>query len=164
MFGPAFLANWLGVTFREPGGRVLRILTLSYLVFLPVRGVALPALMGVGKAGWPTIAFFAAGLFLSPASQMLKLASELLAASRRPSTRPVPSSARSLRTPVAHRAQQLAQARDLLGTQLLDVVPNGNLVVQGKRETSFSHEQQHVEPLLSGGVRACGGGERHRRQ
>jgi O-antigen/teichoic acid export membrane protein len=62
VFGPAFLANWLGEHFREPGGRVLRILTLSYLVFLPVRGVALPALMGLGKVGRPTVAFFAAGV------------------------------------------------------------------------------------------------------
>jgi O-antigen/teichoic acid export membrane protein len=62
VFGPAFLANWLGEHFREPGGRVLRILTLSYLIFLPVRGVALPVLMGLGKAVWPTVAFFAAGV------------------------------------------------------------------------------------------------------
>jgi O-antigen/teichoic acid export membrane protein len=62
VFGPAFLANWLGEHFREPGGRVLRILTLSYLIFLPVRGVALPALMGLGKVVWPTVAFFAAGV------------------------------------------------------------------------------------------------------
>ena len=36
---------------------MLQILMLSCLVFLPVRGVALPILMGVGRPRVPTIAF-----------------------------------------------------------------------------------------------------------
>src|SRR5206468_6913515 len=41
---------------------VLQILMISSLAFLPVRGVALPILMGLGKPRTPTIAFLAAGL------------------------------------------------------------------------------------------------------
>lgn len=35
---------------------------ISYLVFLPVRGVALPILMGLGKPKLPTIGFLIAGV------------------------------------------------------------------------------------------------------
>jgi O-antigen/teichoic acid export membrane protein len=35
---------------------------VSYLIFLPVRGVALPILMGLGKPGLPTVGFLVAGL------------------------------------------------------------------------------------------------------
>jgi flagellar L-ring protein precursor FlgH len=38
-----------------------------------------------------------------------------------------------------------------IAVQIIDVLPNGNLVVQGKRETSFSHEQQQI--VLRGIVR-----------
>ncbi|HTR42083.1 MAG TPA: flagellar basal body L-ring protein FlgH [Pseudomonadales bacterium] len=38
-----------------------------------------------------------------------------------------------------------------IAVQIVDVLPNGNLVVQGKRETSFSHEQQQI--ILRGIVR-----------
>jgi O-antigen/teichoic acid export membrane protein len=41
---------------------VLQILTLSCFIFLPVRGVALPVLMGIGKPKLPTIAFVVAGI------------------------------------------------------------------------------------------------------
>ena len=39
-----------------------------------------------------------------------------------------------------------------IAVQIIDVLPNGNLVVQGKRETSFSGEKQTI--LLHGIVRA----------
>lgn len=38
-----------------------------------------------------------------------------------------------------------------IAVQIIDVLPNGNLVVQGKRETSFSHEQQQI--ILRGIIR-----------
>ncbi len=38
-----------------------------------------------------------------------------------------------------------------IAVEIIDVLPNGNLVVQGKRETSFSHEQQQI--VLRGIVR-----------
>ena len=62
VFGPRFLARWIDPSFEEPAGRVLQILMLSSLPFLPVRGVALPILMGLGKPKVPTIAFLIAGV------------------------------------------------------------------------------------------------------
>ena len=62
VLGPRFIAWWVGPTFEQPAGQVLQILMLSYLVFLPVRGVALPMLMGLGKAGLPTIGFLVTGI------------------------------------------------------------------------------------------------------
>ncbi|MBI2797619.1 MAG: oligosaccharide flippase family protein [Gemmatimonadetes bacterium] len=60
--GPDFVAWWIGPSFREPTGRVLRILMWSSLVFLPARGVALPVLMGMGRPKWPAITFLVAGV------------------------------------------------------------------------------------------------------
>jgi len=62
VFGPRFIGWWIGPAFEEPSGRVLQILVLSCLVFLPVRGVALPIMMGVGKPRVPTIAFLVTGV------------------------------------------------------------------------------------------------------
>src|SRR5204862_8172343 len=59
--GPRFIAWWVDPSFEQPAGQVLQILMLSYLIFLPVRGVALPMLMGLGKAGLPTIGFLVTG-------------------------------------------------------------------------------------------------------
>ena len=49
-------------SYEAPSGQVLQILMISSLVFLPIRGVALPILMGMGKPKTPTIAFLAAGV------------------------------------------------------------------------------------------------------
>jgi O-antigen/teichoic acid export membrane protein len=62
LFGPRFVANWIGADFEEPAGSVLRILMLSYFVFLPTRGVCLPVLMGLGKVARPTVLFLIAGV------------------------------------------------------------------------------------------------------
>ena len=62
VLGPRFIAWWIDPTFERPAGQVLQILMISNLVFLPVRGVALPILMGLGKPGLPTIGFLVAGL------------------------------------------------------------------------------------------------------
>jgi O-antigen/teichoic acid export membrane protein len=59
--GPAFLAWWVGPEFEEPSGRVLQVLMLSFLAYLPVRGVALPILLGLGKPKAPTIGLLAMG-------------------------------------------------------------------------------------------------------
>jgi O-antigen/teichoic acid export membrane protein len=61
VLGPRFIAWWIHPSFEGPAGQVLQILMLSYLIFLPVRGVALPILMGLGKPGIPTIGFLVAG-------------------------------------------------------------------------------------------------------
>jgi O-antigen/teichoic acid export membrane protein len=62
VLGPTFIGQWIDPSFEGPAGEVLQILMLSSLVFLPVRGVAVPVLMGLGKPKMPTIAFAAAGL------------------------------------------------------------------------------------------------------
>src|SRR5204863_8923085 len=61
VLGPRFIAWWVDPSFEQPAGQVLQILMLSYVIFLPVRGVALPMLMGLGKAGLPTIGFLVTG-------------------------------------------------------------------------------------------------------
>jgi O-antigen/teichoic acid export membrane protein len=62
VLGPRFLARWIDASFEQPAGPVLQILMVSSLVFLPIRGVALPILMGLGKPKVPTIAFLIAGI------------------------------------------------------------------------------------------------------
>lgn len=62
VFGPRFLGWWIDPSFEGPGGEVLQILMISSLIFLPVRGVALPVLIGIGKPKAATLAFLAAGL------------------------------------------------------------------------------------------------------
>jgi O-antigen/teichoic acid export membrane protein len=62
VLGPTFISWWIGPEFERPSGQVLQILALSCLAFLPVRGVALPILMGIGKPRTPTLAFVGAGV------------------------------------------------------------------------------------------------------
>lgn len=62
ILGPRFIGWWIDPSFERPAGQVLQILMVSYLIFLPVRGVALPILMGLGKPGLPTIGFLVAGV------------------------------------------------------------------------------------------------------
>jgi len=62
VLGPRFIAWWVGPEFEGSAGAVLQVLMISYLVFLPVRGVALPILMGLGKPQLPTIGFLVAGV------------------------------------------------------------------------------------------------------
>ena len=62
VLGPRFIGVWIDPSYEQPSGQVLQILMISSLVFLPVRGVALPILMGMGKPKAPTIAFLIAGL------------------------------------------------------------------------------------------------------
>jgi len=62
VLGPRFLAWWIGPEFEGPSGTVLQILMVSSLFFLPIRGVAQPMLMGLGKPRAVTFAFLAAGI------------------------------------------------------------------------------------------------------
>jgi len=62
VFGPRFIGWWIDPSFEQPAGRVLQILTVSCFLFLPIRGVALPVLMGLGKPKTATLAFLGAGL------------------------------------------------------------------------------------------------------
>jgi O-antigen/teichoic acid export membrane protein len=62
VLGGRFIAWWIDPAFETQAGQVLQVLMISYLVFLPTRGVALPILMGLGKPGVPTIGFLVAGV------------------------------------------------------------------------------------------------------
>jgi len=59
VFGPAFLGRWMGPDYEQQSGGVLQILMLASLIFLPVRGVALPLLMGLGRPRTVTLSFLA---------------------------------------------------------------------------------------------------------
>jgi O-antigen/teichoic acid export membrane protein len=45
--GPEFIGWWIDDRFQREGGPALQVLVASFLIFLPVRGAALPILMGV---------------------------------------------------------------------------------------------------------------------
>lgn len=62
LLGPEFLACWLGDSYTPEVGRLMQVLMLSFFVFLPVRGVALPLLMGLGQARAPALGLLAMGL------------------------------------------------------------------------------------------------------
>src|SRR5262245_7729281 len=62
VLGPRFIAWWIDPSYEEPSGVVLQILMLSSFIFLPVRGVAQPMLVGIGKVKVPTIALLSAGV------------------------------------------------------------------------------------------------------
>lgn len=59
--GPAFLGWWMGPEFEGASGRVLQVLMTSFVVYLPVRGVALPILMGLGKPRGPAFGLLVMG-------------------------------------------------------------------------------------------------------
>lgn len=62
VLGPTFLAVWIGDGYEEESGRLMQILMLSFFCFLPIRGVALPALMGLGQARLPGFGLLAMGI------------------------------------------------------------------------------------------------------
>ncbi|QDV09657.1 Polysaccharide biosynthesis protein [Planctomycetes bacterium Poly30] len=62
VLGPEFLAWWLQDQYHPRSGVVTQILMLSFFAFLPIRGVALPMLMGLGEPRKPAIAFLGMGV------------------------------------------------------------------------------------------------------
>ncbi len=62
VLGPAFLGWWISDEYSARSGGILRVLAASFLFYLPVRGVALPVLLGLGKPRAPTIALLVMGL------------------------------------------------------------------------------------------------------
>ena len=62
VMGPSFLGAWMGPQFVERSGPVLQVLMLSFFFYLPVRGVALPLLMGLGKPRFPAFALLGMGV------------------------------------------------------------------------------------------------------
>ena len=71
VFGPRFIGWWIDPSFERPSGEVLQILMLSSFIFLPVRGVALPILIGLGKPKVPAFGFLVAGLLNLGLSMLL---------------------------------------------------------------------------------------------
>src|SRR6185503_18538025 len=62
VLGPKFIGWWIDPSFEQPSGQVVQILMVSSLLFLPVRGVAVPMLMGLGSPRIPTLVFLATGI------------------------------------------------------------------------------------------------------
>jgi O-antigen/teichoic acid export membrane protein len=62
VLGPEFLEVWLGNSYTPRVGLVMQILMGSFFFFLPMRGVALPVLMGIGKTKGPGFGLLAMGL------------------------------------------------------------------------------------------------------
>jgi len=62
VLGPAFLHAWMGSKYQPVAGDCLMILMGSALVFMPVRGVSVGVLMGLGKAAVPGAVFMAVGV------------------------------------------------------------------------------------------------------
>jgi O-antigen/teichoic acid export membrane protein len=62
VLGPRFIGWWIDPSYEAPSGQVLQILMLSGFAFLPVRGVAVPILIGLGKPKAPALAYAVAGI------------------------------------------------------------------------------------------------------
>ncbi len=62
VLGPEFLSAWLSDEYTDRMGTVMQILMLSFFFFLPMRGVALPVLMGIGKTKGPGFGLASMGL------------------------------------------------------------------------------------------------------
>lgn len=62
VFGPEFLAWWLGPEYDPAAGQLLQVLMASFLLFLPIRGVALPVLLGAGDPRGPGLGLVLMGL------------------------------------------------------------------------------------------------------
>ena len=61
VLGPEFLETWLEREYRTESGVVTQILVVSFFFFLPVRGVALPIMMGLGLPRIPALALLLMG-------------------------------------------------------------------------------------------------------
>ncbi len=71
VLGPSFIGQWLEPSFVEPSGQVLQILMISSFVFLPIRGVAMPILLGIGQPRLLTVALLGAGALKMALSVLL---------------------------------------------------------------------------------------------
>ena len=60
--GPGFLEWWIGEKYVPACGRILQVLMVSFLAFLPVRGVVLPVLMGVNRPRKPALGLLTMGV------------------------------------------------------------------------------------------------------
>ncbi|MCB9508239.1 MAG: oligosaccharide flippase family protein, partial [Myxococcales bacterium] len=60
--GPEFVAFWIDDTYAAQGGPALQWLIASFLVFLPMRGAAVPVLMAVGDIKLAAYAYIVMGV------------------------------------------------------------------------------------------------------
>lgn len=71
VLAPEFILWWMGPSFARPSARVTRVLAGAFLLFLPMRGVASPLLMGLGRPAVPAIAMLTMGIVNLIASLVL---------------------------------------------------------------------------------------------
>lgn len=62
VLGPAFLNAWMGEKYQPVAGDCLIVLMASCFLFMPVRGVSIGVLMGLGRAKAPGAVFLTMGL------------------------------------------------------------------------------------------------------
>lgn len=62
VLAPEFLEWWLRDEYHPESGRVQQVLMASFFLFLPVRGVALPILMGIGRPRKPAFGLLGMGI------------------------------------------------------------------------------------------------------
>lgn len=62
VLAPEFIKWWMGPSFAQPSARVTRILAGAFVLFLPIRGVASPMLMGLGRPAIPALAMLGMGV------------------------------------------------------------------------------------------------------
>jgi len=62
VFGPSFLSFWVGPAYGDTGGKLLSILLFGAFFMLPMRGVAVPILMGIGRPAKATVAIIVTGI------------------------------------------------------------------------------------------------------
>ena len=62
VLGPRFIGWWIDPSYEQPSGLVLQILMISGVAFLPIRGVAQPILVGIGRPEIPAYGFIATGI------------------------------------------------------------------------------------------------------
>jgi O-antigen/teichoic acid export membrane protein len=60
--GPEFLAWWVAPRHAQASGPVLQVLMLSFLVYLPVRALCVPVLLGLGLPRPPAVGLLVMGL------------------------------------------------------------------------------------------------------
>lgn len=62
VLGPQAIGWWIDPSFEASSGQALRILVVSCIAFLPVIGVVLPILMGIGRPQVPAVSYVLTGL------------------------------------------------------------------------------------------------------
>lgn len=62
VLGPTFLAWWVEPRYEAASGPTLQVLMLSFVVFLPVRAVAVPVLLGAGRPRAPALGVLVMGV------------------------------------------------------------------------------------------------------